>query len=310
MDIASLKLFIALSRNLHFGKTSEQMHMSPSAVSRAIQRLEDQLGHALLIRDNRSAQLTDQGQIFLEYALEVVKRWEALKVDLDGKSDVLRGQLSLFASVTASQSILPKVLSKFRAAYPEIHIQLETGYAVNALSKLSEGIDVVVAALSDDQDDQLKKQIITSIPLQTIAPIAGELTESLQNESVDWSLVPLILPSSGQVRQNINVWLRDRNIVPNVYAEVPGNEAILSLVALGCGVGFVPELVVNDSPLKAQVKVIEAGPDLEDFHVGFCTRAKSLEVSPIIRAFWESIPTALVANTPVLVSANQPGIEI
>lgn len=99
-------------------------------------------------------------------------------------------------------------------------------------------------------------------------------------------------------------WLRNQNVVPNVYAEVPGNEAILSLVALGCGVGFVPELVVNDSPLKAQVKVIEAGPDLEDFHVGFCTRTKSLEVSPIIRAFWESVPTASVVNTPVLASEN------
>ena len=147
MDIPSLSLFITLSRNLHFGKTSEEMHMSPSAVSRALQRIEDQLGHSLLVRDNRSAQLTEEGQIFLEYALEMVKRWEALQRDLKGKSAVLRGQLTLFASVTASQSILPKVLSDFRKQYPEIHIQLETGCAVNAPSKLIQGIDVVVAAL-------------------------------------------------------------------------------------------------------------------------------------------------------------------
>ena len=122
MDIPSLKLFITLSRNLHFGKTSEEMHMSPSAVSRALQRLEDQLGHSLLVRDNRSAQLTEGGQVFLEYALEMVKRWEALQRDLKGKSAVLRGQLTLFASVTASQSILPAVLSEFRKQYPKIHI--------------------------------------------------------------------------------------------------------------------------------------------------------------------------------------------
>ena len=97
VDIPSLKLFITLARNLHFGKTSEEMHLSPSAVSRAVQRLEDQLGHSLLVRDNRSAQLTEEGQIFLEYALEVVKRYEALQQSLSGHSDVLRGQLSLFA---------------------------------------------------------------------------------------------------------------------------------------------------------------------------------------------------------------------
>lgn len=263
--------------------------MSPSAVSRAIQRLEDQVGHQLLVRDNRSAQLTAEGQIFLEYALDVVKRWESLKRDLEGQSEVLRGQLTLFASVTASQSILPKVLAKFRQQYPEIHIQLETGYAVNALSKLDEGIDVVVAALSDERDEQLQKQIITSIPLRTIAPAAGELTAYLRTSNVDWSSVPLILPSSGQVRDSVDKWLKDQGFVPNLYAEVPGNEAILSLIALGCGVGFVPELVVNDSPLSEQVVVIDAGPSLEDFHVGFCTRRKSLNISPIIRAFWDSI---------------------
>ena len=140
------------------------MHMSPSAVSRALQRIEDQLGHPLLVRDNRSAQLTEEGQVFLEYALENVRRWGALQLDLEGRSAVLRGQLTLFASVTASQSILPAVLSEFRKQYPEIHIQLETGYAVNALSKLTEGTDVVVAALPVDgseRDEQLEKRVIT-----------------------------------------------------------------------------------------------------------------------------------------------------
>ncbi|MBT4161604.1 MAG: HTH-type transcriptional activator IlvY [Gammaproteobacteria bacterium] len=288
MDIITLRLFITLARNLHFGKTSEEMHMSPSAVSRAIQRLEEQIGHALLVRDNRSAQLTEEGQVFLEYALEVVKRWEQLQRDLEGKSEVLHGQLSLFASVTASQSILPKVLSDFRQRYPEIHIQLETGYAVNAISKLAEGIDVVVAALDEEDDDQLVKRIIMSIPLRTVVPVSGNVANVVRGGDIDWSQIPLVLPSSGRVRRNVDTWLRDRNIKANVYAEVPGNEAILSLVALGCGVGFVPELVVNDSPLRDQVTMIEAGPVLEDFHVGFCTRRKNLAVSTIIRAFWQS----------------------
>ena len=152
---------------------------------------------------------------------------------------------------------------------------------------------MVIAALPVDgseHDDQLEKRIITSIPLQTVAPLNHRFDELLDIKPIDWSLVPLVLPSTGQVRKNINAWLRNQSITANVYAEVPGNEAILSLVALGCGVGFVPELVIKDSPLADQVKVVEDGPDLEDFHVGFCTRRKSLEVSPIIRAFWDSIP--------------------
>ena len=99
-----------------------------------------------------------------------------------------------------------------------------------------------------------------------------------------------------QVRKNINAWLCNQSISPDVYSEVPRNEVILSLVHLGCGVGFVSELVIEGSPLVDQVELLEDEPGLEDFYARFCTRKKSLEVSPIIRAFWESIPV-ISANT-------------
>ncbi|MBD3649111.1 MAG: HTH-type transcriptional activator IlvY [Pseudomonadales bacterium] len=280
---------MALARNLHFGRTSEAQHISPSALSRMIQRLEDELGHTLLVRDSRSVALTEQGRVFRDFAVETIARWEALQQQL-ASEDELAGKLTLFASVTASQSILPNVLDRFRRDYPGIHIQLETGDAVNALARLHEGCDVVVAALSEDEDEQHTKRIITSIPILTIAPRdKAPVTDLLDRDSVDWSEVPLILPSFGQARDNIDEWLRKNGIRPNIYSEVTGNEAILSLVALGCGVGYVPRLVMEMSPLADKVRVIESGPELQDFHVGFCTRKRSLRASPIIRAFWDSI---------------------
>lgn len=54
MDIRDLKLFLHLAESCHFGRTSKAMYVSPSTLSRQIQRLEEQLGHPLFIRDNRS----------------------------------------------------------------------------------------------------------------------------------------------------------------------------------------------------------------------------------------------------------------
>lgn len=287
MDLHTLELFVGLCRNLHYGKTAEQFHLSPSALSRAIQRLELDVGHKLLQRDNRSVQLTPQGEIFRQFALDTITRSEQLRVDLGLSETRLAGKLTLFASVTASQSILPNVLARFREEYPDIQIQLETGYAVNALQRLREGCDVVVAALPETVDENLTKRIIMDVPILMIAPAAG--LPALSGKRIDWRDVPLVLPSTGQVRDNIEVWMRERRIRPNIYSEVAGNEAILSLVALGCGVGFVPRLVLENSPLSDQVRVVENGPELADFHVGFCTRIRQLESSPLIRAFWDSI---------------------
>ena len=61
MNIKNLQLFIHLCESQNFSQTAEVMHISPSALSRVIQRLEENLGQTLLIRDNRSVELTFAG---------------------------------------------------------------------------------------------------------------------------------------------------------------------------------------------------------------------------------------------------------
>jgi LysR family positive regulator for ilvC len=286
--IDSLHAFLGLARNLHYGRTSEEFHLSRSALSRLIKRLEDDVGYQLFVRDNRSVTLTPQGEIFRDFAQDTINRWEQLQVELGISEQRPAGKLTLFASVTASQSILPRVLSRFRQDYPDIQIQLETGYAVNALDRLREGTDVVVAAMSEEEEPRVEKKIIVSTPI--LAAVAIDLDdEQLGADGTDWSRAPLILPSTGQARDSIDEWLRRRRIKPNIYSEVAGNEAILSLVGLGCGVGFVPGLVLESSPLRQRIRILEDGPSLPDFHVGFCTSKRNLEGSTLVRAFWSSI---------------------
>lgn len=285
MDIQALRVFLGLCRHLHFGKTSAEFHMSASALSRLVQRLEASVGQPLLVRDNRSVELTEQGRQLRTFASEVVSGWDDLKRSMQEADAQLSGSLTLFASVTASQSILPNVLSRFRTDYPDIHIQLETGYAIDALQQLNEGADVVVAALDKDDDPHLVKRIVTSTPIVGVA--AHELAAVLGSPP-QWQGVPLVLPGFGQVRDKVDAWVRAEGFKPEIYSEVDGNEAILSLVALGCGVGFVPQLVWENSALKSQVEVVAEGL-FGEFHVGFCTRPRQLERSAIIRAFWSSI---------------------
>jgi LysR family positive regulator for ilvC len=290
VDFQSMKLFLSLARNLHFGRSSAECHVSPSALSRSIQRLEEQVGHQLVLRDNRSVALTREGELFRAFASETLERWHSTQQLMSTRSGRLSGHISLFASVTATQSFLPTVLSRFRRTHPDIHIQLETGYAVDALQRLQEGIDVVVTSLDNRDDRNLAKRIIMSIPVVTIAPVVDcEVSRLVEKGQIDWSGIPLILPKSGSSRRDIDQWLLDLRVSPNIYSEVDGNEAVMSMVALGCGVGFIPRLVVEKSPLQAQVQIIKSGPDLNEFHVGFCARKKRLAMSPLVKAFWESI---------------------
>ena len=99
MDSQALRLFLSLADNLHFGKTSREQHVSPSALSRSIKQLEDELGAPLFLRDNRSVRLTREGQQFRQYAQDVMNGWQAIRQTFKQDQQVLHGELSLYLSL-------------------------------------------------------------------------------------------------------------------------------------------------------------------------------------------------------------------
>ena len=78
MDYDALRLFLHLSETLHFGRTSRACHISQSALSRLVQRLERDVGWPLLERDQRTVKLTPEGQRFSAHARETLERWREL----------------------------------------------------------------------------------------------------------------------------------------------------------------------------------------------------------------------------------------
>ncbi|NQY18143.1 LysR family transcriptional regulator, partial [Alteromonas sp.] len=136
MDFRSLQLFNHLATSLHFGVTAEAMYVSPSTLSRVIQRLEDELGCTLFKRDNRKVALTHSGHKLLSFSKQALADWQQLKIDLKEDSDALQGELSVFCSVTASQSHLPAMLSQFRQQHPGVDIRLITGDPALAIEKV------------------------------------------------------------------------------------------------------------------------------------------------------------------------------
>jgi LysR family positive regulator for ilvC len=293
MDYDALRLYVHLARTLHFSRTSRECHVSPSALSRTIQRLEREAGWPLFERDRRSVRLTAAGARFADHARDTLERWDDLRRDLRGRAEALEGTIAVFASVTACQSFLPEVLSGFRQRHPEIHIQLETGYAADALGMLAEGrVDVAVAALPPRVPRALVARVLLHTPLVFAAPsVPCEVERLCRTRPLPWAELPVLLPAAGLARESADRWFKRRRITPRLYGELPGSEAILSLVSLGCGVGVVPRLVLDKSPLRPNLHVLPLGRDaaeLGEFRVGVCTRRSKL-ASPLVRAFWESV---------------------
>lgn len=286
MDIRALALFQHLANSLHFGKTASACHVSPSTLSRAIQRLEDELDSQLFIRDNRSVVLTNAGQKLLTYADQQLDQLDSLKKSLNQGQTELSGSLRLYCSVTASYSHLPPLLEKFRRAHPRIDINLDTGDAADGFEQVNNHkADLAIAARTDDISSSIYFQTIASVPLTIIAPnINCSVKKQLNEEQIDWAAIPLILPEHGVARKRLEHWYREKHVgKPNVYARVAGHEALVSMVALGCGIGIAPHVVVENSPVKDRIEMI---PDsnIPPFDLGLCCLKQSLD-DPIVAEF-------------------------
>lgn len=293
MDTRDLELFLKLSENLHFGQTGELMYISASAVSRRIKAMEEEVGQRLLERDNRRVTLTEAGRQFQVYARQALAGWQKFNEAVKREAELLSGEVSVYCSVTAAYSVLSDVLEPFRRRYPDIEIKLRTGDQADALSHLLSGdTDIAIAARPDKLSPRLQFQTLTHSPLLFIYPAIHCVVESnIQQQLEDslplsWKDIPFIVSERGLARTRLDQWFRQQGVKPDIYAQVSGHEAIVSMVALGFGVGVVPELVLMNSPLKEKVQVLDVQPPLAPFAVGLGASAQRLE-NPLVRAFWD-----------------------
>jgi LysR family positive regulator for ilvC len=292
MDMRLLKQFTVLADSLHFGRASDSSHVSASTLSRGIRRLEAELGVTLFERNNRSVSLTHEGGLFLAYAREALDDWDAIRNTLMEESGELHGEVSMYCSVTASYSFLFEILTRFRRDHPRIEIKLHTGDPEDAIARVTGGDeDMAIGARPRVLPAGLAFKLIAVSPLVFIAAKQTDLPASpaaARDQAQFWADTPMILSERGLARNRVDRWFRALGVGANIYAQVAGNEAIVSMVSLGFGVGVVPQIVLDNSPLAGSVRVLDVQPGLKHYEVGLFTLERKL-TSPLIDAIWSQL---------------------
>ncbi|MFD5555582.1 HTH-type transcriptional activator IlvY [Streptomyces sp. NPDC127068] len=271
-----LRVFLHLAGTLNFGRTSLDCHLSPATLTRTVQRLEVRAGARLFDRGPRGVALTTEGQRFRQYAARALDLWHEYRA---GHADPveLTGTLGVFATVTACQTLLPDLLAPFRAAHPQVRIDLRTGDAATALARLDEGeVDIAVAGVPVRVPDPLASRTVARTPLVFVTA----------RDRPDPELTgPFVLPRRGLVREAAQRWFRAHARTVRISAEPDGHEGLLALVALGCGTGVVPRLVLDHSAVRDVLTVVPVEPEPEALTIGLCVRRVDLR-RPLVSALW------------------------
>jgi LysR family positive regulator for ilvC len=299
MDHSDYSIFGHLARTLHFSRTAKMVGMSASALTRRVQAMEEELGQRLLIRDHREIRLTAAGTRFLSFCQQQGEQWEGLLSDLKSEAAAPTGSLHIACTVTATHTVLPKLLSNYRKLYPGVTLRLITQDATRSLAQLEAGeVDLAVIPTEDDAADQLAVTHLGSSEFSFIGPSPeNPWRHVLACPQLDLSEVPFVVPIGGLERKRLNAWFKEHRVEPQIVAEVRGNEGIIAMVSLGAGLGMVPELVLQSSPLKEKVEIVQSVSSPTGYNVSLCSRPRNLERRNI-QLFWQ------LAQSPSQTSAE------
>jgi DNA-binding transcriptional LysR family regulator len=138
MELRDLKAFVLLGEELHFRRTAERLNLTQSALSKQVQRLEEALGGPLFDRGPGSTRLSPLGRSTYAEAKALVEGAEHLERRARLAVEGVLGTLRLGFGIT-TKAIAIRAIARFRAARPEIMVELHEISARHQIAAMSEG---------------------------------------------------------------------------------------------------------------------------------------------------------------------------
>lgn len=136
------QVFCAVAERQSFVLAARALGASPSAVTRAVQALERQVGAQLLLRSKSSVALTPQGESYFEYARELLRLESQAREALHDAQQGDQGRLRFSAPDLLGVTLLPAVLRRYAAEHPGVTVDIH--YTDKAIDPIAEGLDFAI----------------------------------------------------------------------------------------------------------------------------------------------------------------------
>lgn len=244
MDINQLRCFVAVGKELHFGRAAQKMEMMPASLSRFIRLLEEDLGVRLLNRSTRNVSLTAEGALFFDDASKLIDQFDALakrfKVGLKDERRTLR----IGAIDSAARGLLPALLNLFVPLHPHSDIHIIEDKTINLIPKLKSGwLDMIFIREPQSIDASLAVRFITRESCVLAVPIQHALADRERVAVADFQHEAMIIPDRRTRPHSHDLTMslfKLAGFTPHIAQFAEEKQTILSLVAAGLGLAVVP----------------------------------------------------------------------
>ena len=138
MDLAELRVFLAVATERSFSRAAARLHRTQPAVSQAIRRLEDEVGERLFDRTSKNGSLTEAGRVLNEYADRILRLTEEAERSVRELRDLHRGRVLIGVNEATANILLP-LIDRFKTAYPAVMLDVRRIAARHVAVEVAQG---------------------------------------------------------------------------------------------------------------------------------------------------------------------------
>ena len=252
MELRHLRYFIAVAEELHFGRAAARLHMAQPPLSQQIKQLEAELGFQLFHRTKRTVRLTAAGERFLAETRLIFQRLEQAIATGRRTSRGELGELAIGFVGSASYSVLPSILQRFRQHCPQVELtlrELTTNVQLEALRENRIDIGLVRPPIpAEGQADGLLSQPVLQESFVVALSQDHMLAQAEKIAIADLAAESFLLfprALAPGLYDQIIALCQQGGFSPNVVQEAVQMQTIVGLVAAQIGIALVPESLQN-----------------------------------------------------------------
>lgn len=252
MELRQLSYAVQIYREKNFSRAAEKLHIAQPSLSQQLAKLEKELGVPLFHRTTNAVEPTHAGEVFVNKAQGILDLVEQLRSEMNDISNLRRGKLVVGTLPITGSHILPIVLPAFAARHPGIEISLVEDTSAN-LEQLtaSGGVDLALLSLPISEPTLDYRPYATEA-IRLAVPAAHRLAacpEPIPVAALEGEAFVVLKKGQG-FRQIAHDICAEAGFEPKIVFESSNIETVISLVAAGMGIAFVPDMIASSKKGK------------------------------------------------------------
>jgi LysR family transcriptional regulator, transcriptional activator of the cysJI operon len=253
-----LHVFVTVVEMENFSRAAEELHMTQPAVSQYIQSLERTMGTKLLERSNKFVRLNKAGEIVYHHAKEILGLYTKMHYLIDDLTNKTSGPLSIGASYTFGEYVLPHVIAKMHKKYPLIIPTITIGNT-KEIANLVLGHQIDVGIIEGEFNDKHlviepfseDSMYLVASPKHRLAQKNGEIS-ILELEEETW----IVRENGSGTREVTEKMFRLFGVIPKNRLEFGSTQLIKESVKAGLGISMLSYWAIRKECSMGALNVI------------------------------------------------------